>query len=77
MAYNIIPIIQIKFQLVSDFIPASIFYEVANPFICISVVLFMAVIAAFILFFRKKYLTVIILGVAAFFPNQIYIHLIQ
>ncbi|KQR72237.1 hypothetical protein ASF92_02785 [Pedobacter sp. Leaf176] len=76
-AYNVTPIIQIKFQLVSDFIPASVFYEVAKPFIYISTFYFLSIIIVAILFLRKKYLPVIIFGCVAFILNQIFVHLIM
>lgn len=53
-------------QLVSDFIPGSIIYDVAKPYIYISSVLVFANIIAFLLFFLKKYLPVIILVVLLF-----------
>ncbi|WP_293304826.1 hypothetical protein [Pedobacter sp. UBA5917] len=72
LIWKIIPIIQVKMQLVSDFIPSSIFYEVAKPFIYISTVLLLVNIVAFALFFKRKYLTVIILGSIAFCLNVLY-----
>jgi len=61
--------------MVNDFIPASIFYEVAKPFIFISAILFIAIVVAVVLFFHKKYLPVIFLGCVAFILNQVFVHL--
>lgn len=75
LVWNIVPIIQIRMQLVSDFIPNDIIYEVAKPYIYISSVLVFANIIAFILFFLKKYLPVVIMGSIAFCIHGVYIFL--
>jgi len=75
LIWNIVPIIQVRMQLVSDFIPSSIIYDVAKPHIYISSVLVFANIIAFLLFFLKKYLPVIILGSIAFCIHGAYIFL--
>lgn len=62
-------------QLVTDFIPNSIIYDVVKPYIYISSVLVFANIIAFLLFFLKKYLPVIILGSIAFYIHGAYIFL--
>lgn len=72
LIWNIIPIIQVKMQLVSDFIPSSIFYEVAKPFIYISTVLLLVNIVAFVLFFNRKYLIVIIISSIVFCLSGLY-----
>jgi hypothetical protein len=72
LIWNIIPIIQVKMQLASDFIPGSIFYEVTKPFIYISAVLLLANIIAYVLFYKRKYITVVILGGIIFCLNGLY-----
>ena len=75
LIWNIVPIVQIKMQLVSDFIPNTLIYEVAKPFIYISSILFLVNIIAYVLFFKRKYLTVVILGGISFCIHGLYFFL--
>jgi len=75
LIWNIVPIIQARIQLVNDFIPYNIIYEVAKPYIYTSSVLIFANITALILFFLKKYLPVVILGNITFCIYVVYIYL--
>lgn len=76
LIWNIIPIIQVKMQLVNDFIPNSVLYEVAKPFIYISITLITINLISFLLFFQKKYIAVVCLGCISFCLHQLYILLL-
>ncbi|WP_406825075.1 hypothetical protein [Pedobacter sp. KACC 23697] len=73
LIWNIVPIVQVKMQLVSDFIPNSLIYNIAKPFIYISSILFLVNIIAYILFFKRKYITVVILGGISFCLHGLYL----
>jgi len=73
LIWNIVPIVQVKMQLVSDFITNSLIYNIAKPFIYISSILFLVNIIAYILFFKRKYITVVILGGISFCLHGLYL----
>jgi hypothetical protein len=72
LIWNIVPIIQVRMQLISNFIPNSLIYDIAKPFIYISSILFLVNIIAHILFFKKKYITPVILCGITLFLHGLY-----
>lgn len=73
LIWNVVPIVQIRMQLISDFIPNSLVYHIAKPFIYISSILFLVNIIACIFYFKEKYQAVIILGCLAFCLHGLYL----
>ena len=69
---NIITIFQVKHQLISDFIPQTLVWDITKINVIIAVTLGAILLISLLLYFYKKYKLIIILGVATLILQETY-----
>jgi len=72
--YHLIAIWQVNFQLVGDFIPKPMLWDIAQKNIIVASALLLIGIANCVFFYYKKYAAVIVITVLAVILSALYLH---
>jgi len=72
VCYHFMVVAQIKYQLVSDFIPRGIIWDIVKANIIVGLLHLIGLFLGLILFVKKKYITSTILSLSIFAFGEVY-----
>lgn len=73
--YHLVAILQVKFQMDSDFIPNSVFWELTSQNLGMITITILAGLIALLFHKKAKYLIVLVICATSYIGQQIYLFL--